>query len=161
MMIGRDGRHEGRSAIDLIRELAGKSADSIEFTGHLSKHELESVLTTADVAVYPSYSEAFALAPMEAMALCVPTIYTNRASGPELVRHNIDGLLCDPDKIQELANMLVTVLESESLRYRLGRAGRRRIREDFSYAESLQNNIRFYQSCIAQSNQSARAATAN
>jgi len=161
MMIGRDGRHEGRSAIDLIRELAGGHADSIEFTGYLPKAELENVLIAADVAVYPSYSEAFALAPMEAMALCVPTICTNRASGPELVRHNIDGLLCDPDKIQELGDMLATVLENESLRYRLGQAGRRRIREDFSYAESLQTNIRFYQSCIAQSNQSAQAATPN
>ncbi len=158
-MIGRDGGHEVRSAIDLIRELAGESADSIEFTGHLPKHELEHFLTAADVAVFPSYSEAFALAPMEAMALCVPTIYTNRASGPELLRHNIDGLLCDPDNIQELADILVTVLENESLRYRLGQAGRRRIREDFSYSESLHSNIQFYQSCI--SNQSAQAATAN
>jgi glycogen synthase len=160
LMIGRDGGHEGGSAIDRIRQLAGEFSDSIEFTGHLPKLELERLLTGADVAVFPSYSETFALAPMEAMALGVPTIYTTRAAGPELMRHNIDGLMCDPDDVEALADQIVTVLESESLRCRLGRAGRRRIGERYSFEESLRNNIEFYSMASASPAKFVRESTA-
>lgn len=151
MMIGKDGRHGSHSSVEVIQDLAGSQAESIIFPGHLRKPEMETLLTSADVAVYPSYSETFALAPMEAMALCVPTIYTTRASGRELIRHGIDGWLCDPDRIDELANQIVTLLEDESLRRQLGAAGRRRISNDCSYAAGLQRNIAFYQQCISRS----------
>ncbi len=112
MMIGKDGRDEGRACTELIREFVGRHADSIEFAGHLPKPTMEGLLISADVAVYPSYSEAFALAPMESMSLRVPTIYTTRASGSELIRHGIDGWLCDPDKTEKFANQIATLLEN-------------------------------------------------
>lgn len=151
MIIGRDGRHEGRSSIEIIREFAGSCADSIDILGHLPKQEMEALLSTADVAVYPSYSEAFGLAPMESMALGIPTIYTTRASGRELIRHGIDGWLCDPDNIEDLANHIAHLLESEALRRQFGEAGRCRIIEGFSYQSLLLENIDFYRRCAAPS----------
>jgi glycosyltransferase involved in cell wall biosynthesis len=148
IMIGRDGRHGARSSVEVIRELAGSDADSIDIVGHKAKADVEALLSTADVAVYPSYSEAFALAPMESMALGVPTIYSTRASGPELMRHGVDGWLCDPDNTEQLADQVATLLENESLRHRLGQAGQLRIREAFSYDTFLQNNMAVYQRCI-------------
>ena len=158
MLIGKDGGHCGRPAIQVIRELAGNYADSIDCLGHRPKAEVEALLATADIAVYPSYSETFALAPMEAMALCVPTIYTTRASGPELIRHGIDGWLCDPGNINDLASQIVTLLESESLRRQLGEAGRRRIIDSCSYSAFLQKNLNFYRRCIGQSHLCAGTA---
>jgi glycosyltransferase involved in cell wall biosynthesis len=146
-MIGRDGGHEGRAAGDVIRELAGNFADSIDILGHKPKPEMEALLTRADVAVFPSYSEAFALAPMEAMALGVPTIHTTRASGREVIRHGVDGLLCDPDNTVQLAGQIESLLHNESIRRQLGEAGRRRIHEAFPYHASLQKNVEFYEGC--------------
>jgi glycosyltransferase involved in cell wall biosynthesis len=160
LMIGRDGGHCGRSSVEVIRDLAGIHANSIHCIGHLSKPDLETRLVTADIAVFPSYSETFALAPMEAMALCVPTIYTTRASGSELVRHNVDAWLCDPDNVDGLADQVVTLLQSQALRRRLGLAGRRRVSESFSHTASVQNNIGFYERCIAGS-EISHAAAAN
>jgi glycosyltransferase involved in cell wall biosynthesis len=148
MMIGRDGRHGARSSVEVIRELAGRHADSIDIVGHKPKVEVEALLSTADVAVYPSYSEAFALAPMESMALRVPTIYSTRASGRELMRHGVDGWLCDPDNTEQLADQIATLLADESLRHRLGHGGRLRISETFSHDKFLQANIDLYQRCI-------------
>jgi glycosyltransferase involved in cell wall biosynthesis len=147
LMIGRDGGHEGRSTGEVIRELAGNFADSIDLLGHKPKPEMEALLTTADVAVFPSYSEAFALAPMEAMALGVPTIHTTRASGREVIRHGVDGLLCDPDNTVQLAGQIESLLHNESIRRQLGEAGRRRIREAFPYHDSLKKNVEFYERC--------------
>jgi glycosyltransferase involved in cell wall biosynthesis len=152
MMLGKDGGHGGRSSVEIIREFAGSCADSIDIVGHLPKQEMEALLTTADLAVYPSYSEAFALAPMEAMSLGVPTIYTSRASGRELMRNGIDGWLCDPDDIEGLAEHITHLLENEVVRRQLGEAGRRRIIEDFSYQSLLQQNLHFYLRCIAPPN---------
>jgi glycosyltransferase involved in cell wall biosynthesis len=158
-MIGKDGCHQGRSSIEVIRECAGNNADSIDIVGHLPKPEMETMLASADLAVYPSYSEAFALAPMESMALAVPTIYTRRASGPELIRHGIDGWLCDPENIEGLADDITHLLESEATRRQLGEAGRRRIMEDFSYRSWLQDNIDFYRGCAASTTPKDSAAS--
>jgi glycosyltransferase involved in cell wall biosynthesis len=158
IMIGRDGRHGSRSSVEVIRELAGPRSESIDIVGPKSKAEVETLLSTADVAVYPSYSETFALAPMEAMALGVPTVYTTRASGRELVRHGVDGWLCDPDKIEELADQIVTLLENESLRRRFGQAARLRIIRDFPYHKFLQDNIEVYQRCIKQLHEVSKLA---
>jgi glycosyltransferase involved in cell wall biosynthesis len=147
IMIGKDAGYQSRPSADAIRERAGCHADSITFVGHRPKPEMESLLIGADVAVYPSHSEAFALAPMESMALAIPTIYTTRSSGAELIRDGIDGLLCDPDNIEVLADQIVHLLESEPARRRFGEAGRRRIREAFPYEAALQNNISFYEQC--------------
>jgi glycosyltransferase involved in cell wall biosynthesis len=159
MLIGRDGRQGDRSSVEVIRELAGSHAESIDIVGHKAKAEVEALLSAADVAVYPSYSEAFALAPMEAMALGVPTIYSIRASGRELIRDGVDGWLCDPDNIDQLADQVATLLEDESLRHRLGHAGRLRIREAFSYEKFLQDNIDLYQRCIKQRDEVSGLAT--
>jgi len=57
----------------------------VHFKGHVSQETLFTQLAGAVAAVFPSYSECFALAPMEAMAAGCAVINTSRASGAELV----------------------------------------------------------------------------
>jgi glycosyltransferase involved in cell wall biosynthesis len=87
---------------------------------------------------------------MEAMAYGCPTIYSRRSSGPELIRHGRDGLLIEPDRPDEIARAILSVLEDDALAARLGQEGRRRIMGNFTIDQTLPATLAFYTKCIQQ-----------
>jgi glycosyltransferase involved in cell wall biosynthesis len=101
------------------------------------------------VAVFPSYAEAFALAPLEAMVSGAPTVYTSRGSGPELIRDGRDGLLIDPDRPDDIAGALLQILTDPGRARDLSLAGRRRVLESFGLEQVVAENIAFYRRCAA------------
>lgn len=147
VLIGKDTQEAGQSIKEKMIELAGKQA-KLEFTGHVTKAQLQERMSLADLGVFPSYSESFGLAPFEAMALGVPTIYTKLSCGPELLRDQQDAILVDPDNIEEIADAITTLFEQQEQRQRYSDAGKKRVLE-FSVEHQLAKNISAYQSLIA------------
>ena len=142
-----DGRSMQAFLISTLDPLVGKS---VRFHGFADRQGIFHALQTARAAVFPSYAEAFAQAPMEAMASKCPTIFTRRTSGPELIKHDDTGLLIDPDRPDEIANVLIQLLRDDALALRLGEAGKRRIEERFSMAVMCGENEAFYRKCLNQ-----------
>src|SRR5262249_26549569 len=64
-----------------------ESRSRVFFHGHVPRQELDDALATARVSVFPSFAEAFGLAPVDAMAAACPTIFTERCAGPEIIQH--------------------------------------------------------------------------
>jgi glycosyltransferase involved in cell wall biosynthesis len=132
-----------------LQGLIGDVADpGVVFHGHVDREELARALDTASVAVFPSYAEAFAFAPMEAMASGCATVYSLRGSGPELITDGMDGLLVEPSDPGKIAGAVIRLLTDADLRLRLGSAGRRRIAESFSMPVLLPANEAFYRDVI-------------
>jgi len=69
---------------------------------------------------------------MEAMACGKPVVATKVGGVPELVRHNIEGLLVDPCDVKGLARAIVRLLKDPELRVRLGTSGTQRV-QSFSW----------------------------
>jgi len=149
---GKDGRSAdgGSMREHLISILPKEIAGSVTFHGHVSREQLTSAYRAAGAAVFPSYVEAFAIAPLEAMACGCPTIYSTRGSGPEALEHGKEGLLVDPDRSQEIASAIIRLLSNRNWAENLGEAGRRRIAKSFSIRSLVQQNIHFYQTCLEQ-----------
>ena len=145
-MFGKDTRSDNGGSMQqaLVNRLPGDLRGSVFFHGHVGAVELRDALSTARVAIFPSYSEAFALAPLEAMACGCPTISTKLSSGPEGVRHDTDGLLVDPARPSEISDAIVQVLQNVSLAERLGQAGRARVLSAFSLSVLVPQNESFY-----------------
>jgi glycosyltransferase involved in cell wall biosynthesis len=68
---------------------------------------------------------------VEAMASGVPVVTTGVSGIPELVSHEANGLLVDPDDPEALAAALLRLHEDRELARRLARAGRATVRERF------------------------------
>ncbi|HEY9428998.1 MAG TPA: glycosyltransferase family 4 protein [Gemmatimonadaceae bacterium] len=150
-IFGKDGTTSGGGSMreHLLALLRGECGEGrVHFHGHVSRDELIHTLASARAAIFPSYAEAFALAPLEAMAASCPTIYSTRGSGPELIVHERDGLLVDPDDPRQIADAIIRVLEDDSLASALGAAGRRRVAENFSVEMAVERNAEFYERCI-------------
>ena len=155
---GKDTTVEGGGSMTayLTSQLNGERS-SVHFHGHTSREQLLESLKFPRVAVFPSYAEAFAMAPLEAMAHGCPTIYSKRGSAPELIEDERDGLLVDPDRPEEIAAAIIRVLKDDELAKHLGQAGRRRVAEAFSAPLVLDRNEAFYRSCIRQFRQRSLA----
>ncbi|MBV9081585.1 MAG: glycosyltransferase family 4 protein [Acidobacteriaceae bacterium] len=122
---------------------------TIHYHGFLPREEVLEILYSAPVAFFPSFSEAFALAPMEAMARACATIYTTLASGPELVEDGRTGLLVDPSHPERLTAAIIRLLQDPSLTESLATEGRRHIAANFSLASLAAKNEEFYRNCVA------------
>lgn len=150
-MHGKDARRpDGGSMRDGLAALLPEAVRrSVRFHGHVSRDQLFAALATARAAVFPSYAEAFGIAPVEAMIVGCPTIYTRRGPGPEVVRDGVDGLLVEPDSPRDIAEAILTLLSDDALAARLGTAGQRRAHERFSIERLLPANLAFYRAVIA------------
>ncbi|MGA2713521.1 MAG: glycosyltransferase family 4 protein [Bryobacteraceae bacterium] len=149
-IFGKDGGMDDGSPMQpyLQSLLPHEIRGTVHFHGHVSMAHLRAIYQKCRMAIFPSYAEAFAMAPMEAMAEGCPVICSNRSSGTELVRHGCDGLLVDPDNEGEIAESILQLLDDDSLAARLGCAGRETIRERFSSERVVNQLVDFYSQCM-------------
>lgn len=147
-VVGKDAYESGCSNKDKMLSMLGAAKESVEFIEHVENEILVSSLKDYDFAILPSFSEAFALAPLEAMAAGLPVIISNMSSGPELVEHGIDGWLCDPRKPETLVEMINKAAESEDVRKSIADAAIKKINSNFNFQSFLKNNINFYKKLL-------------
>jgi glycosyltransferase involved in cell wall biosynthesis len=84
----------------------------------------------ADLFVMPTRNEAFGLVYQEAAAAGLPAIGSRLNAVPEIIDDQETGVLVNPGQIGELTAALDRLISSAELRYRLGRAARRKIERD-------------------------------
>lgn len=147
---GKDGLTQDGKPMKafLLSLLEPNALKSVFFHGHVDHLRLLNALQEARVGVFPSYSETFGLAPVEAMAVGCPAIYTKRSCGPEIITDDEDGLLVDPDSPHEIADSIIRVMQDDDLADRLGKAGRKTVREKFSTDIIIPQNEAFFAKCI-------------
>jgi glycosyltransferase involved in cell wall biosynthesis len=148
-IIGRDTVEHGTRVSDMMRSILGPATGTVAFTGAVENAALLARLPEFDFAILPSFSEAFALAPMEAMALGVPVIFTKLSSGPELIAHGQDGWLADPGRPAELAALMNEVAVRPELRLRVAQAGRAKMESGFSHSAFVARNLSVYRDLLS------------
>ena len=150
-MVGKDGAAPGGGSMTgFLRQRLGESAGArVHFTGHVSRDEVMRRMSEARVAVFPSYAEAFAIAPLEAMSVGCPTIASALGSGPELIDSGGNGLTVDPHDPPAIAQAICRLLSDEPVAAAMGERGRRTIVDRFSLGPLLPKNVAFYDDCVA------------
>ena len=91
--------------------------------GAVTDAELRGLYAGAECLLFPSLYEGFGLPPLEAMAMGLPVVVSNRASTPEVVGDA--GLIVDPNG-EALAGAVRRVRKDEVLRAELIHKGRER-----------------------------------
>jgi len=133
----------------LIDELG--IADGVSFVNGISDTELVEVMGSAQVAVVPSLYEGFSLPTAELMACETPLVVSRAGAIPEVV--GPDGLCADlvtPGDVGELTHTISELLDDPERRDRMGRAGRRRVLEMFSWRAVARATAEAYERAIAE-----------
>jgi glycosyltransferase involved in cell wall biosynthesis len=108
--------------------------DRVRVEGRIETLKLVDLYAEAQVAVVPSLYEGFSLPAVEAMSCAVPLVATTGGALPEVVgRHGDAALLVPPGDPGALAAALARLLDDASARRTLGRAGRRRAQQLFTW----------------------------
>ena len=111
----------------------------------LGEAELARELSRARIAILPSRHESFGNAMAEAMAVGAPLVTTNAGSIPEIVEHEVTGLLVPPDAPEALATAISRLDQDAELGQRLSAAGRERMRQGFSWQAVARRYAQLYQ----------------
>lgn len=140
----------GKGPVARVQRLLDADAmKSVHFKGHVARQELFKEIAGSALTIFPSYVEAFAMAPMEAMALGAPVIFTTRSSGPELVTDGVNGLLTDPDDVQGMAGKILSLLQDPQRRRQLGENGRAHVRQHLDISVIGRRHEAYYATVLA------------
>jgi glycosyltransferase involved in cell wall biosynthesis len=118
----------------LVDELG--AAGMVEFGGFRSN--VNALLPAFDCLVLASRAEPFGLVLLEAMRAGVPVVASNAGGVPEIIRHEQNGLLFEPDDAQGLAAQLLRIAKDDALRERLVERGQASVHEQFSLEAQVQ-----------------------
>ena len=117
--------------------------DAVRFTGPVPEAELVGLLQRAAVVAIPSLYEGFSLPAVEAMACATPLVTTDAGALPEVVGEDA-GLRVRAGDVGELTDALRRVLDSPELAARLGRAGRQRVLERYTWRGTAERTADWY-----------------
>jgi len=117
--------------------------DAVRFTGPVPEAELVDLLQRAAVVAIPSLYEGFSLPAVEAMACATPLVTTDAGALPEVVGTKA-GLRVRAGDVGELTAALQLVLDSPGLAEQLGRAGRRRVLDSYTWRSTAQRTADWY-----------------
>ena len=124
--------------------------DRILFPGTLAR--VEEVEQVCDVGVLCTnaaiFGEGLANALMEFMALGKPVVATNSGGTAELVVDGVTGFLVAPADPGAVARRVGHLLDHRDEADRMGRAGRRRIRQSFSQEQMVERFVTVYEQVL-------------
>lgn len=106
--------------------------------------EVEDYLQAADVALFTSESESFCLGILEAMAFACPSVTTAVGGIPEVVDHDVNGLLVPSAQPADLARAVDALLDDPTRRQRLGAAAQSKARTVFSAEQIVPRYVELY-----------------
>ena len=131
----------GSGDIERIKKGDPGGPGTVEFMGYVSDKEVDRLLSTAALFVFPSFYEGFGFPPLEAMARGCPVVVSNVASLPEICGEA--ALYVNPRSVDSIADAMVKVISDESLRKSLIQYGYERVKE-FTWQRSADKHLKVF-----------------
>lgn len=88
--------------------------DKTCFTGELNREDVIKILKKSDIFVFASSCEAFGITLLEAMAMAMPIICSNKSGLPEILKNG--GIYFNPDNDYQLACQIEKFIKYKNLR---------------------------------------------
>lgn len=121
------GKKEGFITGDSAAVIEAQDFDGrVQFTGRVDDMQLRRYFAHADALVFASLYEGFGLPPLEAMAANCPVLVSNAGPMPEICGDA--ALYCDPYRVEDIAEKMMTLLNDAQLRDSLRLRGLERAR---------------------------------
>jgi glycosyltransferase involved in cell wall biosynthesis len=137
----------GKGSLELQLKQKAKDLEIeqyVEFTGYVSYAIIEQFHNMLDIACYPSIEESFGVSVLESSACQLPVVASEIGGIPELIIDGITGFLVKPKNSLQLADKLQILLTDENLREQMGKEGRNFVVNNFSWNNSIEKMIHYY-----------------
>jgi glycosyltransferase involved in cell wall biosynthesis len=141
----------GSSMVDYLRQRLrelGVAEYAVRFVGRVERAALPDVYRSAAVCVIPSHFENFPYTCLEAMASGCAVVASGVGGIPEIITHEVDGLLVPPGSPEILAAAVNRLLGNPSLTDRLRRQAPATVRSRFSRAVVAEQTAGVYRTVL-------------
>ncbi|MBM3741363.1 MAG: glycosyltransferase family 4 protein [Actinomycetota bacterium] len=147
---------EGASA-DLIDSLGLR--DCISFVSGVSDERIVELYAESELAIVPSLYEGFSLPAIEAMSTGICLVATTGGALPEVTGRDGETVLsCATADADALAGAIRRGLDDAELRQKIGRAGRQRVAERWSWRHCAQLTVDQYREVLSMPHNLAKLA---
>ncbi|MEA2516563.1 MAG: hypothetical protein QOG16_401 [Actinomycetota bacterium] len=137
----------GGRVLDAIKRF--DVADHVAFESKVDSLRFAELYAMSEVAVVPSLYEGFSLPAAEAMSAGVPVVATTGGALPEVVgTDGAAGILVPPRDVGALATAIRDLLTDPDRREAMGRAGRARVLDMFTWAKTAERTVDVYRRAI-------------
>ena len=99
---------------------------------------------SADIFIYPSYHEGMPVAVIEAMACGLPVVASRVGGLPDLIQDDINGLLVEPGKPEQLVFALGKLANDLELRISMGKAGFQLVTKQYAIEQHVTELVGIY-----------------
>jgi glycogen(starch) synthase len=143
-IIGRDEIENGKSMKEYMQKELSEYKSDIVFTGALNKEALKEIYAQSKVCVFPSLWENYPTVILEAMASGAAVTASNVGGIPEIIAHNVTGLLFRPRRPRQIAKAVNNLLENEDRRLVMVQTARKELKKRMSEASFGDEQLRVY-----------------
>lgn len=119
-----------------------KDLPQVSFLGN--RDDVNDLLPQFDVFVLASLWEGLPLSLLEAIRAEVPIVATDVDGNRDVIENEVTGLLVPPKDSKALANAIIRIAQTPSLREKFIPAARKRLETDFSISAMLQKTHQIY-----------------
>lgn len=142
MIIGEPSRGEIEYA-NKIKKLAQEyGLENIVFTGF--RGDTPEVLAALDIFAFPSHSEAFGIALVEAMAMKKPAVCSNAEGVLDIAVNDETAYLFENKNASDLKSKLKQLIDSKETRQKFGENARKRVIEHFDIEFITEKVVKIY-----------------
>jgi glycosyltransferase involved in cell wall biosynthesis len=136
---------ERETLLDFCRKI--EVTHRVRFLGQ--RDDVPRLLGAMDIFVLPSQFEGMPNAVMEAMNAGLPVVASDIPGTNELVIDGETGLLYPTGDTKALGIRLNRLLDDNVLRTKLGQAGQRRVRQEFSVERMVEGHVKLYRELLS------------
>lgn len=126
----------------------------IAFTGFVEGQDLAEIYASADIFAFPSTTDTYGSAVLEAQASGLPAVVTDWGGPKEVIKDGVTGIVARGNDVESFYQALYRLVADRRLRQRMGVAARRRA-ETKTWEEALR---RFWEHGGAKSSDAGPAA---
>ena len=112
------------------------------------RNDLSRIFPCLDLLVHPALIEGLGVTLLQAASAGVPIVASDTGGIPEAVRDGFNGLLVPPGDSPALVHSIRRLLDDAELARRMGAAGIRLMREEFSVQGMVAGNLALYRSLL-------------
>ena len=135
---------------DFLKSLASelRVSDYVYFIGRIPYEQIVEYHNQMAVTVFVSNSESFGVAVIEASSCEKPVVVSDVGGLPEVVEDGVTGFIVPPRNPEATAAAIEKLILDESLRDKMGKAGRERVKRLYDWNNNVENMINIYEDVI-------------
>lgn len=144
LLIGGDGETEK------MQRLLGERgiADGVSFLGWVRGKEKDEILQESSIFLFPSYHEGMPVVLLEAMAYGLAIVTTDVGGIPQLVDHGINGYICKPGDIGDIAGKVIDLWENDARTTEFGVAAREKAIAGYGLKNHMEKLCNLYRELL-------------